>query len=82
MNRSIDENKKRDDSVVPKITKPLLIIKWIEAFVDYTIRTIEARTIPLTYVIWPVEVIPSIGASQVVTPHSVKHRLVKDKLIA
>ena len=40
------ENKKRGESEVPKITKAFLILKWTEAFTDYTNRKIGARTIP------------------------------------
>ena len=50
-NRSLDENKKRDESKVPNIMKAFPIIKRTEYFTAYTHRNIEARTILLTYFI-------------------------------
>ena len=49
--KALKERKDEDDPEVPKITKAILIIKWTEAFQDILNRVIEARMIPLAYVI-------------------------------
>ena len=58
------------------------IIKRTEAFTYYIHQNIGARKIPLAYVIWPDEVVQSIGEIQSVIPNLEKHGLVEDKLIA
>ena len=49
--KALKERKDEDDPDVPKVTKALPIIKWTEAFQDFLNRVIEARMIPLAYVI-------------------------------
>ena len=47
------EKRKEDNSPdVPKISKSLPVIKWVEAFEDYCHKAIEAWTIPLVYIIY------------------------------
>ena len=47
--KSLEERKDEDDPEVPKITKTLRIIKWIEAFQDFLSRYFGARMIPLRH---------------------------------
>ena len=49
--KALKERKDEDDPDVPKITKSLLIIKWVEVFQDFLNNVIVARMIPLAYVI-------------------------------
>ena len=79
--KSLEENKKRDESKVINITKTFLIIKRAETFTDYNHPNIGARTISLAYEIQLDEVVSAIGEIQAGTPHSVKHGLVEDELI-
>ena len=44
--KALKERKDEDDPDVPKITKSLLIIKWVEVFQDFLNRVIVARMIP------------------------------------
>ena len=49
----VNKAKDRDIPETPKITKTLLIIKWVAAFGDHMHRVVGARNIPLAYVIRP-----------------------------
>ena len=49
--KSLTNLKDSTDPEVPKISKSPLIMKWTEAFSDFTRRVIGARTTPLSYVI-------------------------------
>ena len=42
--------RQRKEADVPKITKAMPVIKWIEAFDDFLNRTVGVRNIPLAYV--------------------------------
>ena len=48
---ALKDRKKDDDPEVPKISKALPIIKWMEAFQDFLHQIIRVRMIPLVYVI-------------------------------
>jgi hypothetical protein len=80
--QSLQDKKGGDEPEVPKITKALPIIKWTEAYTDYTHRVIGARTIPLAYVIRPVADVPASGAQAAGTPHSTDHGSIEMELIA
>jgi hypothetical protein len=60
--KALKDKKGGDEPEVPKITKALPIIKWTEAFVDYTHRVIGVRSVPLAYVIRLEAAVPTIGA--------------------
>jgi hypothetical protein len=80
--KALKDKKGGDEPEVPKITKALPIIKWTEAFRDFTYRVIGVRTIPLAYVIRPDAVVPPIGAQAAGTPHSTDHGAIEMELIA
>ena len=76
--KALKERKDKDDPDVPKITKALPIIKWIEAFQDFLNRVIGARMIPFAYLIRIDPQVPGnappLAANQ---PHSTEHGLVE-----
>ena len=49
--KALKERKGDDSPDVPKISKVLLVIKWMEAFQDFLNRKIGNRNIPLVYII-------------------------------
>jgi hypothetical protein len=71
--KALEDKKKDDEPEVPKISKALPIIKWTEAFMDYTNRCCGARMIPLAYVIRPDAVTPMIGG-QALSRHTALYR--------
>ena len=78
------KERKGDDSPdVPKISKALLVIKWMEAFQDFLNRKIGNCNIPLAYIICnepnpPASALP-LAVGQ---PHSIEHGSVEAELIA
>ena len=58
--KALKECKEADDPDIPKISKSLPIMKWMEAFQDYLHRTIGVRTIPLAYITRETVDIPAI----------------------
>ena len=78
---ALKDKKGSDEPEVPKITKSLPIIKWTEAFRDYTHRVIGVRYIPLAYVIRPDAAVPPIGAQAAGTPHSTEHGSIEAELM-
>ena len=72
--KALEEHKDSDDPEVPKITKALPIIKWTEAFQDYTNRVIGVRMIPLSYVIRTDVSVPAVAPPlEINKPHSEEH---------
>ena len=57
--KSLKARKDETNPEVPKISKTLHIMKWTEAFSDFTRRVIGTRTIPLSYVIRDMVNVPS-----------------------
>jgi hypothetical protein len=47
---ALKQRKEAKEADVPKITKAMPVIKWIEAFDDFLNRTVGVRNIPLAYV--------------------------------
>ena len=80
---ALTDRRENDDPEVPKISKSLPIIKWVEAFWDYCHRKVGMRTIPRAYVIRE-EVDVPVDAPPLATnfPHSVAHGSVEGDLIA
>ena len=75
---------KRDEDTpeVPKISKSLPIIKWMEAFQDYLHHVIGVRMIPLAYVIRKDEEVPAVAPPlQAGQPHSEAHGSIEGKMI-
>ena len=76
---------KRDEDTpeVPKISKSLPIIKWMEAFQDHLHRVIGVRMIPLAYVIRKDEEVPAMAPPlQDGQPHSEAHGSIEGEMIA
>ena len=79
----LKERKGDDSPDVPKISKALPVIKWMEAFQDFLNRKIGNRNIPLAYIIRD-EPNPPAAAPPLVAgkPHSIEHGSVESELIA
>ena len=81
--KALSDRKDDDAPDTPKITKALPIIKWTEAFADFTQRVIGVRTIPLSYVIRETVAVnadaPALMNRQ---PYSATHGSVEGELIA
>ena len=76
--------RKGDESPdVPKISKALPVIKWMEAFQDFLNRKVGNCNIPLAYIIHdepnPPVAAPPLAVGQ---PHSIEHGSVESELIA
>lgn len=68
---------------VPKVTRALPILKWLEAFVDFLHRKVGTRHIPLAYVIRAEENPPAVAPALMAhLPHSEEHGSVEEELIA
>ena len=80
---ALKERKGDDSPDVPKISKALPVIKWMEAFQDFLYTKIGNRNIPLAYIIrdepHPPAAAPPLAAGQ---PHSIEHGSVEAELIA
>ena len=80
---ALKERKKDDVPDVPKISKALPVIKWIEAFDDFLTQTFGTRTIPLSYVTREVIApLPEDRPLELGKPHSVEYESVEGDLIA
>ena len=78
----LKDRKKDDDPEVPKITKALPIIKWMEAFQDFLHWIIGVRMIPLAYVIHAYVNIPAPPPQLTVNqPHTDDHGSVETELV-
>ena len=81
--KALKDRKDDEEPDVPKISKALPVIKWTEAFRDYTWRAIGVRLIPLAYVIreneTPLAAAPALAAGQ---PHAIEHGSVEAELVA
>ena len=80
--KALKAKKEEDTPEVPKISKSLPIIKWLEAFQDHLHRVIGVRMIPLAYVIRTNKDVPVVAPPlQVGQPHSDAHGSIEGKLI-
>ena len=76
---------KRDEDTpeVPKISKSLPIIKWMEAFQDHLHCVIGVRMFPLTYITRKDEEVPAmVPPLQAGQPHSEAHGSIEGEMIA
>ena len=79
----LKERKGDDSPEVPKISKALPVIKWMEAFQDFLNIKIGNCNIPLAYIICDEPNPPAAALPLAVgQPHSIKHGSVEAKLIA
>ena len=77
------KDRKDDDIDVPKVSRSLPILKWIEAFTDFLNRKVGSRTIPLAYVIRENVAVPVLAPALANgRPHSTEHGSVEGELIA
>ena len=81
--KALKERKGDDSPDVPKISKELPVIKWMEAFQDFLNRKIGNCNISLAYIIGdepnPPAVALPLAAGQ---PHSIEHGSIESELIA
>ena len=81
--KALKERKGDDSPDVPKISKALPVIKWMEAFQDFHNRKIGNCNIPLAYIIHdepnPPATAPPLAVGQ---PHSIEHGSIESELIA
>ena len=81
--KALKERKGDESPDVPKISKALPVIKWMEAFQDFLNRKIGNCNIPLAYIIQdepnPPAAAPPLAVGQ---PHSIEHGSVDSELIA
>ena len=80
--KALEEKKAGKEPSLPTITKALPVIKWTEAFTDYLYSKIGSRMVPLAYVIRTASPVPAIGLQAPDAPHSLKHLLIEEELIA
>jgi hypothetical protein len=74
---------KGETGEVPKISKVLPIITWIQAFEDFLAEIIGVRMVPLSYVIREDAVVPAaVPALAQNQPHSTQHGSVEADMIA
>lgn len=75
--------RKDEDIEVPKVTKQLPILKWVEAFYDFLHRKVGVRSIPLAYVTRDHVQVPIVAPPLLPNrPHSEEHGSVEGELIA
>jgi len=75
--------RKDEDIAVPKLSRGLPMLKWVEAFTDFLSRKVGARTIPLVYVIRAEPAVPAAApALENNKPHSTIHGSVEGELVA
>ena len=76
------ENRKAEDPNTPTINKSLPIMKWTEAFRDHLHRCVDAKRIPLAYVIRDDEAVPGpCPPLKMDQPFSEKHGSVEEDLV-
>src|SRR5688572_16301922 len=80
--KSLVDRKKDDYPDIPKITKSVPVIKWTEVFSDFLAHVVGSRTVPLSYVIWPVIHVMLIGPLQPGQPYSQEFELLEEGLVA
>ena len=81
--KALKVKKDEDTPEVPKISKSLPIIKWMEAFQDHLNRVISVQMIPLAYVTRTNEDVPAVAPPlQAGQPHSDEHGSIEGELIA
>ena len=80
---ALKERKGDDSPNIPKISKALPLIKWMEAFQDFLNRKIGNCNIPLAYIIHDEPNPPAAALPLAVgQPHSIEHGSVEAELIA
>lgn len=75
---------RRDEDIeVPKLSRALPMLKWVESFTDFLSRKIGVRFIPLAYVVRDEEDVPvAVPALANGMPHSTTHGSVEEEMVA
>ena len=80
--KALSERRDEELADVPKVTKALPIISWIEAFADHLSNRIGTRMIPLSYVIRENANPPAVPPLAVGKPHSSEYGSVEADMVA
>ena len=80
--KEIKDPKKNDDSILPKISNTVKIVKWFEAYESHAYAVIGQANAPLTWIIREIFVVspiePEVSIGQ---HHSTKHGSVKLEIV-
>lgn len=80
--KAIKDKSKESEPEVPKISKTLPLIRWIEVFQDHCYRCLGVRYIPLAYVIRTDVAVPAVCPDAAINqPFSTEHGSVLDDLV-
>lgn len=71
-----------NDLDLPKVSKTVNIVKWIEAYENYSRQRIGVRNAPLAYVIRENEAVPPPPPLKAGEPYSEAHGSVREEMIA
>lgn len=81
--KALKDKKEDDPPDVPKISRTLPIMKWVEAFKDFCSQKIGSRNIPMSYLtrddVNVPAAVPALATNQ---PHSAVHGSVEAELVA
>eukprot|EP00956_Cyclotella_meneghiniana_P044140 scaffold303339_cov89-Cyclotella_meneghiniana.AAC.1 len=80
--KAIKAAKDGDTPEAPKMSKTVGIVKWLEAYENYSKNRIGDRYAPLAYVIRENVAVPAAPTLQAGQPHSEMHGSVKEEMIA
>ena len=81
--KALGERKDETNLETPKISKTLTIMKWTEAFSDFSRHVIGSRTIPLSYVIRAEEDVPDAAPPLMQNqPYAEEFGSVEEELVA
>ena len=70
-----------DSLELPKMSKTVGIVKWLEAYESYASQKIGVRKAPLAYVIREIATVPAAPALMAGQPHSETHGSVREEMI-
>ena len=75
--------RKDEEITVPKLSRGLPMLKWVEAFNDFLARKVGARHIPLSYVVRETVEVPAQAPPLANNkPHSTEHGSIEMELVA
>lgn len=73
---------KDQDPELPKLSKTVGIVKWLEAYESYALHKLGVRNAPLAYVIRETSAVPAAPVLTNGQPHSDEHGSVKAEMVA
>ena len=80
--KALKTAKADDDAPLPSMSKTVGIVKFLEAYENYSMHKVGVRNAPIAYVIRESEVVPAAPALATGQPHSAEHGSIKDEMIA